>query len=308
VGDFFENFQRRDFWPNHRFGTDQECLLQCVLAGQDGVRDGVCVDHPRGARGELERVFGTGGLEVRILFQEIVEAHHEVVVGGALDGGNGGAESDGAAGSLADAGKRGAGVGRDFFGSKLADSGSEGVADDPVARARGIDVVKEAQNAGAIRGARGESVGVEKVITAAEREVAVLFFLGAEARVVELPVLLIGREEEGEELDDGVGVAAHDALQALDGGGIGCFGVEAAKAIDGGFVGDVFVERAVRLLLTEKEAGVVCAERDGGLREVEDVTGFKLGAEGAGLIGGGGERGGRDGDDCHDLQCMRRAS
>jgi len=60
-------------------------------------------------------------------------------------------------------------VGRDFPGSELADGGGKGIADDPVAGARWIDVIEEAQNAGAMGGARGESVGVEEVVAAAER-------------------------------------------------------------------------------------------------------------------------------------------
>ena len=162
-----------------------------------------------------------------------------------------------------------------------------------------MNVVEEAQNARAVGGARGESVRVEEIVAASQREIAALFFLGAEAGVVELPVLLVGREEAGEELDDGVRVAAHNALEALDGGRIGGFGVEPAEAIDGGLVGDVFVERAVGLLLAEEEAGVVRGERDGGLREVEDVAGLELRAEGARFLGSGSERGGWDGDDGH---------
>ena len=112
-------------------------------------------------------------------------------------------------------------------------------------------------------------------------------------------MLLIGREEAGEEVDDRGGVAAHDLVEALDGGGVGGFGVESAETIAVGFVGDVFVQGAVGLLLSEEEAGVAGAEGDGSLREVEDIAGFELSAEGAGLFGGGGEGGVRDGDDGH---------
>ena len=59
-----------------------------------------------------------------------------------------------------------------------------------------------------------------------------------------------------------------------------------------GLVGDVFVEGAVGLLLAEEEAGVVGGERDRGLREIEDVAGFELGAPGAGFFGSGSERSG----------------
>ena len=78
-------------------------MLEGVLASEDGVWDGVGIDHPRGAGGELEGIFGAVGLEARILFEEIVEAHHEVVVGRALEGGDGGAESDSAGRGFAEA-------------------------------------------------------------------------------------------------------------------------------------------------------------------------------------------------------------
>src|SRR5271155_477831 len=125
--------------------------------------DGVGVDHPAGAGWKVEGMLWAVGLEAGVFLEEVVEAHHEVVVGAALDSGNGGAESDAAAEGLRGAAESGVDLRRDFSGRELLDDGGEGVADDPVARARGVDVVEEAENARAVGGARGESVSVQQV-------------------------------------------------------------------------------------------------------------------------------------------------
>ncbi len=75
-----------------------------------------------------------------------------------------------------------------------------------------MNIVKEAQNARAVGGPRGKGVGVQQVVAAPKRQVAALLFLGTEAGVVQLPVLLVGRQKFAEKPHHGRGVAAHDLL------------------------------------------------------------------------------------------------
>ena len=118
-----------------------------------------------------------------------METHHEVVVWRALERGRGSAEADAGGEGLESAADAGVRLRqRDLGGCIFRGDGAEGIADDPVAGAGGMNVVEEAQNARAVRGPGGEGVGVEQIVAAAQRQVAAFFFLRAEAGVVELPL------------------------------------------------------------------------------------------------------------------------
>src|SRR5579885_1263997 len=77
-----------------------------------------------------------------------------------------------------------------------------------------MNVVKEAQNPRSMRGPRRKSIGMQKVIAAAQRKVAALFFLRAKACVVKLPIGLIRSEKFRQKLSDGPGILTHDRLQS----------------------------------------------------------------------------------------------
>src|ERR1700733_4712463 len=94
AGEFFEHRERGMLWGDHGVGGDEIGLLERVLAAQDRVRNHVGVDHPAGAGGELVVVLGAGALEVAVLFKEVMEAHHEVVIGRALERGRSSAQAD----------------------------------------------------------------------------------------------------------------------------------------------------------------------------------------------------------------------
>src|SRR5581483_5125996 len=182
-----------------------------------------------------------------------MKAHHEVVIRGALDGWNSCAESYAAAQRFGGTTECSIDARRNFSGDELLDDGSEGIADDPIARARGMNVVEEAENARAVCWAGRKGIGVQQVVAPTLRQVAALFLLGTKAGVIEVPVGLVGREKTGQEFSDTFGILPHDALQARYGCCVRSFGIDSAELVNVGLVGDVLVQRAVGLLLTEQE-------------------------------------------------------
>ncbi len=152
-------------------------------------------------------------LEAAALFQVVVEAEHELVVRRAVHD----LDADGA---LERVEKRVGGVAAagDFLeagglGKFLRERGKVGIGGEPVARAGGIDVRETAQDAATAGGARREGVHMQEVVALVEREVAVLFFLGAVTGVVERPMRGVGREHTREQPGNFLGEMAHDAVQ-----------------------------------------------------------------------------------------------
>ena len=130
----------------------------------------------------------------------------------------------------------------DLSGRVFCCDGAKGIADDPIARAGGMNVVEEAENARAVRGTGGEGVGVEQIVAAAQRQVAAFFLLRAEAGVVELPVGRHRAQKAGEECGDRLRVVAQDAAQVVDRSGLCGLGVNAGELVGFGLVGDVLVQ------------------------------------------------------------------
>ena len=162
----------------------------------------VGIDHPAGSGGEVEAVLRTVGLEAGILFEEVVEAHHEIVVGAALDGWDGCAESNASTEGFSRATEKAVYPWGDLNGGKLLDDGGEGIAYNPVAGARWVNIVEEAQNAGAMGWASREGVGVKQVIAASVRQIAPFFLLWPETGVIELPVGFVGCKKTSQEFCD----------------------------------------------------------------------------------------------------------
>ncbi len=95
VGHGLEDGERRGFRRDHGLVFHQEGLLQRVLAGENRVRNHVGVDHPTGAGGKLQVFLAALRLERCVLLEEVVEAHHEVVIGRSLQTGDRQAQAGG---------------------------------------------------------------------------------------------------------------------------------------------------------------------------------------------------------------------
>lgn len=136
-------------------------MLERKLAFQNGVADHVGEDQPRGVGRKFPALIGAVGLEALALFQEIVEAVHEFVVGGAVDAGPvNGAENGGeqaAALATRDANLLGEAGGQNV----------EGFRSDPDAVARGVEIGEDAEDAAAVGGASGKRVDVRQVVSGA---------------------------------------------------------------------------------------------------------------------------------------------
>src|SRR5262249_33779660 len=120
---------------------------------------------------------------------------------------------------------------------------------DPVARSLRIDVVEEAQNAVAVGGASGKSVGMQQVVALAQGEIASRFFLRPIARIVDLPMRAIRAEKSAKKVDDVLRITMHDFAQPFCGLRLLC--LKTGNAICQGPVSDVFVEGAKNVLMTE---------------------------------------------------------
>ena len=155
----FENGDGSGFPRHHRFGIDKKGLLQRILPAKHCVGNGLGVDHPTGTRRKLNFFPYATRLERRIFLHGVVQAHHELVVRPALPLRNEGGEPGSLSHPLACAYHRAIGSRNgELARRERSDHSRERLADHPVARARGMNVMKEAQDSPATRRPRRKSI------------------------------------------------------------------------------------------------------------------------------------------------------
>ena len=156
------------------------------MAARVGERD------PGGAGRERPQPLGAALLKPLVPLQEVVEAKHEGVVGGALRLA-GAEEPDHALAELLEPGRPGA-AGQPGRLAVLLQQGGERRRRDPDARLGGIDVGEDAEDAAALRRPAGEGVHVQQVVAGEVAQAARRLFLRAVADAVELPAGGVARQ------------------------------------------------------------------------------------------------------------------
>src|SRR3569833_635689 len=237
---------------------DKERLFQCILPAQNRVRYRLGVDHPTRAWGELNFFAYTARLECRVFFHGVMQAHHELIVRPPFPLRNECRKSRRLRQLFPGAHDRTGGV-RDgeLTRSESADNAGKRLADDPVACSRRMNVVKEPQDAPALRRSRRKCVRVKQVITPSYGQIAALLFQWTEARVIESPSFLVWNKEAREEIFDALGVASHHLMHAGDLSWSRRFLIHAAQLVAIWLVGDVLVQGARGLLLSEQKGQIV---------------------------------------------------